>query len=407
MGGVFTRTGNCYLRLEDHQNYWQKLSIMPRLLFVVNDVGYFLAHRLPVAQAAQNAGFDVHIAAPERNKKEILCAYGFSHHHWPVTRSGKNPFVEITLIWKLARIFQRVQPDILHPITIKPVLYGGIAARLTGCSGMVATISGLGFIFSSVNFKAFVLRFLVTRLYRVALKHPRLRVVFENGDDAKIISRLAALAPEKVCLLGGVGVDLTEYALESLPSDTIQPIVMLAARLLKSKGIPEFVAAARQLHDKGIKARFVLLGVPDAENPETVSEDFIADCVREGVVEYWGHREDMPQVLAQSTLVVLPSWREGLPRILLEAAAVGRAVITTDAPGCRDAIIPEVTGLLVPPRDAGALANAMERLLNDRERLQAMGKAGRELAEREFDVRRVMDKHLEIYRKLLAGKEAL
>ena len=373
---------------------------MPRLLFVVNDATFFLAHRLPVALAARNAGFEVHIAVPPGDKDAIINDYGLIYHPWPATRSGRNPFIEIALIWKLIRIFQHVQPYILHLITIKPVLYGGIAARLTGCSGVVATISGLGFVFSSENFKVTVLRFLVSRLYRVALKHPRLRVIFENGDDAKIISRLAVLAPENVCL-SGVGVDLTEYAFESLSPDTVQPIVILAARLLKSKGIPEFVAAARQLHDKGIKARFALVGIPDEENPESVSEDFMADCVRNGIVEHWGYRNDMPKVLAQSALVVLPSWREGMPKVLLEAAAVGRAVITTDVPGCRDAIIPDVTGLLVPPRDVAALAGAMERLLGDRERLQAMGKAGRDLAEREFDVRGVMEKHLEIYRKLL------
>jgi glycosyltransferase involved in cell wall biosynthesis len=380
---------------------------MPKLLFVVNDTSYFLAHRLLVALAAQNAGFEVHVAAPEGNKKATLHEYGLVYHPWPVTRNSKNPFVEITLIWKLVRIFRHLKPDILHLITTKPVLYGGIAARLTGRAGVVATIAGLGFIFSSSNFKASFLRFLVSRLYRVALKHSKLCTIFENGNDAKIISRLAALVPEKICLVH-VGVDLTDYVFSPLPSIIDNPVVMLAARLLKPKGVPEFVAAARQLRNQDIKARFVLVGVPDPENPETVDEEFIAACVKEGIVEHWGHRDDMPDVLRQSSLVVLPSYyREGMPKVLLEAAAVGRAVITTDAPGCRDAIIPGVTGLLVSPRDADALANAIEQLLNDRERLQAMGKAGRELAEREFDVRGVIVKHLKIYRKLLTEKEML
>ncbi|MDR0234258.1 MAG: glycosyltransferase family 4 protein [Zoogloeaceae bacterium] len=380
---------------------------MPRLLFVVNDIAYFLSHRLPIALAARDAGFEVHVAAPQGGKEADLCDYGFTHHPWPITRSGRNPFAEIALIWKLMRIFRQVKPDVLHLITIKPVLYGGIAARFTGIGAVVAAVTGLGFVFSSGGLKASVLRFLATCLYRVALKHSRICVIFQNRDDAVLVSRLAALKCEKSCLIRGSGVDLAKYAfLPLLPSGEL-PVVVLAARLLKSKGVPEFVAAARQLHGRGIKARFVLAGVPDAENPETVSEDFITACVREGVVEHWGYREDMPEVLARSVLVVLPSWREGMPKVLLEAAAVGRAVITTNAPGCRDAIVPGVTGLLVPPRDAEALADAMEQLLNDPERLQAMGKAGRELAEREFDVRGVVDRHLEIYRKLLAEKEAL
>jgi len=381
---------------------------MPKLVFVVNDVGYLLAHRLLVVLAAQKAGFEVHVVAPEGDKKETLREYGFIYHPWPVTRSGKNPFVEIALIWKLTRIFRHLKPDILHSMTIKPVLYGGIAARLAGCPRVIATIPGLGIVFSGENFKAIFLRFLVARLYRVALKHPRLRVVFENDDDAKIISHLAALAPEEVCLTSGVGVDLMEFAFEPLQPGTEPPIAVLASRLLKPKGVPEFVAAAQKLRERGIKARFVLVGSPDGKNPESVSEDFIAASVRDGIVEHWGHRSDMPGVLRQSSLVVLPSYyREGRPRILLEAAAAGRAVVTADTPGCRDAVIPGVTGLLVPPRDAGALADAMEQLLGDRERLQAMGKAGRELAERDFDVRGVVGRHLEIYRELLAEKEIM
>lgn len=378
---------------------------VPRLLFVVNDAGYFLSHRLPIAVAVQNAGFEVHIAAPERNKKEVLREYGFAYHPWPLTRSGKNPFFEIMLIWKLARIFRHVKPDILHLITIKPMLYGGIAARLTSIGTVVAAVTGLGFIFSNNGVTARVLRFLVSMLYRTALSQPRLCVIFQNNDDAKIVSCLAGLKPENMCLIRGAGVNLTEYAFESLPLDVGLPIVVLAARLLKPKGVLEFVAAAQKLRERGIKARFVLVGLPDEKNPETVSKDFIAACVEGGIVEHWGHRSDMPEILRRSSLVVLPSYREGMPKVLLEAAASGRAVITTDAPGCRDAIIPGVTGLLVPPRDAGALADAMERLLCDRERLQTMGKAGRELAEREFDVRGVVDRHLEIYRELLAKKE--
>jgi glycosyltransferase involved in cell wall biosynthesis len=382
-------------------------TTMPSLLFIAGDAGYFLLHRLPVAKAAKAAGFDVHVAAPAGEKSTAITAHGFIFHPISLTRGGCNPVREVLALLSLIRLLRRIRPDVVHLISIKPVLYGGIAARLAGCPGVVAAISGLGFVFSSGNFKATVLRFLVIQLYRVALKHPRLSVIFENNDDARIISRLVALAPEKICL-SHVGVDLTEYSLGSLPPVAEQPIVVLAARLLKPKGVQEFVDAARQLRDRGIKARFALVGLPDAGNPETVSDDFIAACVREGVVEHWGYRKDMPEVLRQSSLVVLPSYyREGRPKVLLEAAAVGRAVITADTPGCRDAIIPGVTGLLVPPRDAGALADAVSQLLSDRERLQAMGKAGRELAEREFDVRGVVDRHLEIYWGLLAEKEML
>lgn len=370
------------------------------LLFVVNDIGFFLSHRLPIALAARESGFDVHIAAPDGKKSAALDAFGFVHHSWALTRSSINPFKEIASFFKLLQILRHLKPDILHLITMKPMFYGGIAARLVGVHSVVAAVTGLGFIFSGRGFRVRLLRFFVACLYRVALKHSSLCVIFQNCDDMEIISRLASLEPGKRCLIRGAGVDLEKFA----PSQPFfdPPVIVLAARLLKSKGVPEFVAAARRLRAQGIKGRFVLVGMPDAENPVAISEDFIAASVAEGVIEHWGHREDMPEVLAQSALVVLPSWRgEGVPKVLLEAAAAGRAVVTTDVPGCRDAIIPGVTGLLVPLRDAGALADAIEQLLNDPERLQTMGKAGRELAEREFDVRGVVEKHLEIYRQLL------
>ena len=375
---------------------------MPRLLFVVNDAGFFLSHRLPVSLAAKNEGLDVHIAVPPGDKDTIINDYGLMLHPWPVTRSGRNPFAEITLICKLIRIFRQVKPDVLHLVTIKPVLYGGIAARITRISAVVAAVTGLGFVFSGSSLKTRVMRFPIAWLYRVALKHSKLCVIFQNHNDARMISRMAKLKPDNICMIRGSGVNLEEYEFSPLPSFINPPIVVLAARLLKPKGVPEFVAAAQKLRERGIAARFVLVGSPDGKNPESVSTDFVVACVRDDVVEHWGYRDDMPEVLRQSSLVVLPSYYpEGVPKVLLEAAAVGRAVITTDAPGCRDAIIPGVTGLLVPPRDAAALADAMERLLGDRERLQAMGKAGRDLAEREFDVRGVVEKHLEIYRKLL------
>jgi glycosyltransferase involved in cell wall biosynthesis len=319
-----------------------------------------------------------------------------------LTRSGTNPFTEMASFWALIRLFRKIRPDIVHLVTAKPVIYGGIAARLTQVPAVVAAVPGLGFVFSHSGFKARMLRFLVSRLYRVALGHPNLRAIFQNPDNARCITRLAALRTEQVCLIRGAGVDLAEYAFTPLPEDEL-PLAILPARLLKSKGVLEFVEAARQLRASGIRARFALVGVPDTENPDSVENETIAAWAEEGVIESWGYREDMAGVMAQSSLVVLPSfYAEGLPKALIEAQACGRAVVTSDWPGCRDAIIPNVTGLLVPPRDASALAEAMRTLLDDRERLRAMGKAGRALAEEAFDVQQVVRQHLEIYRALTA-----
>jgi glycosyltransferase involved in cell wall biosynthesis len=373
---------------------------MPSLLFVLNDSGFFLSHRLQIALAAQAAGLDVHVATPESDKTKILRAYGFAYHPLRLTRSGTNLFLEISAFLELIRIFHKTRPHLLHLVTIKPVVYGGIAARLTRVPTVVAAVSGLGIVFSRSGFKASVLRFFVKQLYRVALAHPKLRVIFQNSSDAEVISHLASLKPEQICLIHGSGVDLTDYSFTPLPDDEV-PIVLLPARLLKSKGVLEFVEAARQLYARGIRARFVLAGAPDAGNPDTMSAEAITSWVAQGLVEHWGHRADMPQVFAQSSLVVLPSFSEGLPKALIEAQACGRAIVTTDCPGCRAAIVPDETGLLVPIRDASALANAIEQLLQARQRLQAMGKAGRAWAESRFDIRRVVEQHLEIYRFLM------
>jgi glycosyltransferase involved in cell wall biosynthesis len=372
---------------------------MPKLLFVLNDSGFFLSHRLQIAQAARAAGFEVHVAVPEDDKTGAVRALGFACHPLRLTRSGTNPFKEISSCLELIRLFRETRPDLLHLVTIKPVIYGGIAARLTNVPAVVAAVSGLGIVFSRGGFKMGVLRFFVKLLYRAALAHPNLRVIFQNSNDSGIVSRLAFLKPEQVCLIRGSGADLTEYAFTPLPDDEM-PVVLLPARLLKTKGVLEFVEAARQLRARGVRARFVIAGAPDAGNPDTLTEAAIAAWMAQGVVEHWGHRADMPVVFSQSSLVVLPSYSEGLPKALIEAQACGRPVVTTDVPGCRDAITPNVTGLLVPSRDANALAEAIGVLLNDRERLRAMGKAGRALAEECFDVRQVVRQHLEIYRSL-------
>ncbi|GHU05049.1 glycosyl transferase [Betaproteobacteria bacterium] len=370
-----------------------------KLFFVVNDPAFFLSHRLPIARAAKDAGYDVHVATSTGVSVDRIATYDFKYHELPVSRSGKNPFSELQTLLVLLKLFRQVAPDIVHLITVKPVIYGGILARLTKTPAVVAAISGLGFAFIRKGFMARIIRYAIGYFYRIALGHNNIRVIFQNNDDARVISSLAVLMPEQVSLIRGSGVDLQSYVPKTLPEGC--PVVMLAARLLVDKGCLEFVEAARILRQRVVKARFVLVGIPDPGNPASLTQKHVARWVSEGLVEDWGYRQDMPEVLVQAALVVLPSYREGLPKVLIEAQACGRAVVTTDVPGCRDAITPDVTGLLVPPRDVVALADAIETLLCDRNRLQTMGEAGRAWAEKCFDVRQVVAEHLDIYRELL------
>jgi len=367
----------------------------PRLLFVVNNPAFFLSHRLPLAQAAQRAGYDVHVATMAGDSVPQIEAHGLTHHVIPMTRSGKNPIQELRTVWALYRLFRRLRPDVVHLVTIKPVLYGGIAARMAGVPAMVSAISGLGFVFVAKGPKAALIRRVVSALYRLALGHRNSRVVFQNGSDRDVLRDLDAVRDEQIVMIRGSGVNLSDYAAVAEPPPPV--VVLMVARLLRDKGVIEFVDAARILLRQQANVRMLLAGGVDPGNPASVSQADVNEWQRHGVIEALGERRDIADLYAAAHIAVLPSYREGLPRSLIEAAACGRAVITTDVPGCRDAIEPNETGLLIPSHDAQALAAAISRLANDAALRQQMGAAGRALAEREFDINDVCRKHLEIY----------
>jgi glycosyltransferase involved in cell wall biosynthesis len=370
------------------------------LLFVVNVDWFFLSHRLPIALKAQEAGYEVHIATEVTDKLDVLESYGLKVHRLGLIRAGLGPLNAVKTIFELRAVFRLIHPDIVHLVTIKPVILGGLAARWSRVPALVSAVSGLGYVFMASGPFAKLQRWIIALMYSMALGHRNQTVIFQNPDDRATLVAATGLAQSKVEVIRGSGVDLSYYFVR--PETSTVPVVLLAARLLADKGIFEFVQAAKMLRARGITARFALAGMVDPANPTSVSEAQLDVWVAEGVVEYWGYRTDMAQVIASSNLVVLPSYREGLPKVLLEAAAAGRAVVTTNVAGCRDAIIPGVTGLLVPVRDAANLALAIEQLLtNERQRI-AMGLAGRKLAEEEFDVNAVVEKHMNIYWKLLA-----
>jgi glycosyltransferase involved in cell wall biosynthesis len=376
-----------------------------KILFLVNVDWFFLSHRLPIAVEAKRLGFEVHVACTLTSQSTNLYKHGFQVHPLTLERGSSNPlnvFASFLEIYWLLRI---QKPNLVHLVTIKPVLLGGIAARLVGVPSVVAAISGLGFVFVARGFIASLRRLLIAGLYRLAMGHTNLKVIFQNADDKASLQSLAHLAESKMALIRGSGVDLSEYKVGKPPPD--ERIVVLAARLLLDKGVSEFVDAARILrnHYGGAfpKVRFVLVGEQDSDNPRSVKTAQLKKWTEEGAIEHWGHRRDMPVVMSTAYIVTLPSYYgEGLPKVLVEAAACGRAVVTTDHPGCRDAIEPGVTGVLVPVRDARALANAIQDLLDHPDKCEAMGKAGRILAEQAFDVNQVVATHMQIYQELIA-----
>ncbi len=372
---------------------------MNSVAFVVNDPKYFISHRMGIGQRLLAQGHRVHIVAPGPCPGEIA-ANGFIYHQVSMSRKGKNPFAELATVFGLYSLFKKLKPDVVHLVTIKPYLYGGVAARLAGVPAIVSAVAGLGILFSQDSFKTLALRSILYPLYRFAFGYQRQKVIFQNRDDKALLQRFARLPEEKTVLIRGAGVDLAAYPF--LPEPEGKVVISFASRLLKDKGVVEFAEASRTLRQRGIVATFWLIGTPDPGNANTVTQAQLDAWEQEGLLKCLGYRADIAELFAQSHIVALPScYGEGLPKVLIEAAACGRAVITTDHPGCRDAIEADVTGLLIPTKDSAALADAIERLISNPEQRQQLGRAGRELAEKAFDVEKVIDEHIQVYEQLL------
>lgn len=374
----------------------------PILLYLVNNPAFFMSHRLPLAQAAQKAGFNVHVATMSGPAVARIRALGFSHHALPLSRSGKNPFKELRSLWAMYQLFKHLKPQIVHAVTIKPVIYGGIAARMAKVPGFLAAVSGLGYLFT--NEQASLAKKIALKLYKIALNHPHSRVVFQNNSDKDVLQQAGVVRPEQVVLIRGSGVDLQSFKFSNEPVEP--PIVaLMVARLLKDKGVEEFIAAAQisQQNNDGIV--WQIAGSADAGNPASLTREQIMECHQAGVVQWLGEQDNVAELYKKAHIAVLPSYREGLPKSLIEAAACGRAVVTTDVPGCRDAIEANITGLLVPPRDVVALHAAVVELAQDEVKRQRFGRAGRDLAERAFDINTVIDSHLRLYGYLASKRQ--
>ncbi len=368
----------------------------PRLLMVLNDAPFFVTHRLPVALAARDAGVEVHVAAPyEAAAVDVIRRAGLHHHDIPLKRGARRVGGELALIAALWRIVGAVKPDLLHAVTMKPVLYAGLVARVRRVPAVTHAITGLGYLFLIDGLAARIQRAIVKRLYRFALRHPNAVAIFQNPDDLDLFRTNQLVDPAITVMIRGCGVDMNTFAQQPEPEG--KPVVVFPARVLGDKGVHEFVAAARQLHDR---ADFILVGRTDPDNPTDVGEDGIRAWEREGIVTWQGFSKDMPAALAQANIICMPSYREGLPRVLIEAAATGRAIVATDVPGCREIVRDGDNGLLVPARDGPATAAAVERLLDDPSLRARFAARGRARAEAEFSVELFIVQSLDAYRRV-------
>ncbi len=377
------------------------MSKATKLLFLVTEDWYFCSHRLSLAVAARDAGYDVVVATRvSRHGSDIERAGLTLVPLRKMRRSSYNIFSEISALREIIGIYRRERPSLVHQVALKPVVYGTVAARLTGFAKSVNALGGLGFVFSSEARRAKLLRPWISLLFKILLDHRESRTIVQNKHDFNLLSKNIGINETRIRRIRGAGVDMKKYAVT--PLSVTAPLAVLASRMLWDKGIKEFVDAARILKSRGSNARFVLAGSPDPENPSAIPEQQLVDWHTEGCVEWWGYRADMPAVFSQAHVVCLPSYYgEGIPKVLVEAMACARAIITTDMPGCRELVEPGENGLLVPSRDAEALADALHQLLQDPSRCARMGQTGRQIAESEFASPRIISETLDIYAELL------
>ena len=371
-----------------------------KVILFANTDWYLYNFRRELALALRARGEQVVLLSPGGEYAGRLQSLGFRWEEFPLERTGMNPVRELDTIRRLAAIYRRERPDLVHHFTVKSVLYGTLAARLAGVRAVVNSITGLGYLFLPGGAFKRVLKAFVRVWYRGLMRGTQ--VIFENDDDRQTFITQGFIHPQDGHLIPGVGVDTQRLVPSPLPPG--KPLVLLAARLLWDKGVGEFVEAARQLQAEGLQARFALAGRTDAGNPASIPEDQIEAWQQAGVIEWWGWLEDVSAAFQQASIICLPSYyREGLPTVLMEAAACGRPVVTTDWPGCRDALTDQVSGLLVPVRDPAALASALRTLILDRSMCRTMGAAGRLLAEERFASVKILKRIIEVYEAALTS----
>lgn len=365
-----------------------------KVLLFANTDWYLYNYRLPLARALRARGDEVILLSPPGNYVKFLENDGFRCLLLPLERKGMNPLAELMTITRLAMIFRREKPHLVHFFTIKPVLYGSIAARLSGVPHIVNAITGLGYIFADASS---FLRMLVMMLYRFSLLNTS--VIFQNPDDLNFFIKNKLIFSHQAYLIPGSGVDIEIFRPTQEPAG--QPVVMLAGRLLRSKGVPEFVNAARQIRTDGLLARFVIVGEPYLDNPDSIQAQELISWQQEGVIETWGWHDDMAEIISKTSIVCLPTtYKEGLPRLLIEAGACGRPVIATNIPGCRMVVRSGQNGLIIPPGDLASLVVALKTLIQDPDLRQKMGARGREIVEQEFSVKRVISRTFEVYNQV-------
>ena len=368
-----------------------------KVMFLITEDWYFLSHREPLAQACRDLGWEVVIATRVHRHGETIRGMGFSLIPIQMDRRSRNPFKELRTIFELVKILARERPNIVHQVGLKPVIYGSIAAMFCPPDVVVNALAGLGYVFTTSHHPHLrMVRVVMRRMLELCMRRRNHWLLVQNDDDGAAFTVGCKIDPDHITVIPGSGVNVDHYV--PVPEPEGEVVVAVVSRMLKDKGIREVVLAARELKRRGTKVRVLLVGRPDSGNPSSIGEDTLRQWHSEGCVEWLGHQDNIAAIWSKAHIAVLPSYREGLPKSLLEAAACGRPIVTTDVPGCRDVVVDSVNGFLVPTECWIELADAIEVLAGSRELRQRMGAAGRARVEAMFSQDFVVRQTLDLYR---------
>ena len=374
-------------------------SMKNKLLFVVNVDWFFISHRLVIAEEALKKGFEVFVACEDTGRSNEITDKGIKFIDFPFSRSGTNPISELSTLIKFYKIYNKIKPDIVHHITLKPVIYGTLISRLFKVKGIVNAVSGLGYNFTADR-KGLVQKIMI-RLLRIGFKRNNLTIIFQNDDDKKAFYDLGIISDSNFILkIKGSGADLVKFPHTPLPSfDMIK--ILFPARMLWDKGVKELRIASEILKEKYEgRIQILLSGMADDGNKAGVPSSYLEDWHDDKFVRWIGHQDKMLPIYQDCHIVVLPSYREGMPKSLIEACAIGRAIVTTDAIGCKECVDEGLNGLKVPVYSTKELAFAIEKLILDHKLIQEMGENSRKKAVKEFDVNDVINRHIGIYNSI-------
>ncbi len=368
---------------------------MKKILFVITVDWTFITHRLHLAEKAIEDGYEVAILTKFTKYESFIRAKGIKTFHWNVSRNSLSPINSIVSILMIRNVLKKWRPNIVHSVSIKSVIYSGLVLKAYPKICFVAALGGLGFIFSSKKIKAKILRYFVKILLFVSLLGKKNRLILQNPDDSNLVQNLRIIDKNNIRIIKGAGVEVNKFYPKDFPNGL--PIVILPGRLLWDKGLQEFVECAEIIKKKGYKARFVIVGQFDTENPEAISKKTIRTWEEKKIIEYWGHKNDMHKIYLMSSIVCFPSYREGLPKVLLEAASCGRPIVAFDVPGSREIVKHNINGLLVPFKNVKLLEKSILKLIKNKNICKKLGKNGRKIVEKNFSDKKIYDETIKVW----------